>query len=82
MSTLEVAHHIARLRRSVCLSGSVSAIFHCEAAIVAPALSGKKTSWVGSSILECRGSNYKIFVAKTLLYHLQQNIPVDGYKSS
>ena len=27
------------------LSGSVSAIFHCEAVIVATALSGKKTGW-------------------------------------
>ena len=38
---------IASLR--LCLSGSVTAIFHCEAAIVTPALSGKKTGRAVSS---------------------------------
>ena len=46
--------------------------------LLRPLVAKRRAGPDGSSILECRGSNYKIFVAKTHLYHLQQNISGEG----
>ena len=77
---LKIAQQIASLQRNFVCLGASRLYFTARLPLLLRPQVAKRRAGPdgGSSIPECRGSNYKIFVAKTHLYHLQQNISGEG----